>query len=112
MLLSIATVQNENEEVCIMTNDVGRAHFYAPTVRTVYVQLCPEDCGPGEQGLCGRLNYPMNGARDAAPNWHNKFAGHLQSLGFVCGKASPCVFYQKRKGLRTLVHGDDQVTVG
>ena len=54
-----------------MTNDVSRAYFYAPVKegQYIYVQLQPEDILPGEEGMCGRLNYSMYGTRRAATNW-------------------------------------------
>ena len=33
-------------------------------------------------------------------------------MGFRAGKASPCVFYLRERGLRGYIHGDDFVVVG
>ena len=45
--------------------DVRRAHFYAPSRRSVDVTLPDEDAMPGH---CERLNVSMYGTRDAASN--------------------------------------------
>ena len=34
------------------------------------------------------------------------------AAGFSRGTASPCVFHHKTRDIRTLVHGDDYVSVG
>ena len=46
--------------------DVRRAYFYAPSRRSVYVDLPDEDT---EEGMCGKLCKRMYGTRDAAQNW-------------------------------------------
>ena len=68
--------------------DVRRAYFYAPARRPVFVQLSKEDAKPG---FCMRLNVSMNGTRDAANNWEDKYASHLIACGFTQGKSSPCI---------------------
>ena len=45
--------------------DVKRAYFYAPSTRSVYVELPPEDA---TEGMVGKLNVSMYGTRDAAAN--------------------------------------------
>ena len=57
VILSMATSGNKGET--IMINDISRAFFHAPTKRKVYVQLPREDQQPGEEHLCGRLNFSM-----------------------------------------------------
>ena len=59
-----------------------------------------------------RLNLALYGTRDAAKLWQECVAKHLVSIGFSRGKSNPCVYYSKKKDLRTLVHGDDYATVG
>ena len=46
--------------------DVSRAHFYAPSVRNVFIELPPEDEGAKVPGRCGKLNRTMYGTLDAA----------------------------------------------
>ena len=41
--------------------DVSRAHFYADSVRDVYVKLPDEDPRSSEPGVCGRLVKTMYG---------------------------------------------------
>ena len=94
----------------IMVNDVKRAYFYAPAVREIYVDLCDEDRGVGEEELCGLLQYSMYGTRDASQNWQVEFTNTLVENGFVGGKSSPCLFTHKERGISTFVHGDDYVS--
>ncbi len=96
----------------IMVNDVKRAYFYAPAAREIYVELCEEDREPGDEEMCGILNYSMYGTRDAAQNWQIEFTRTLLQMGFNQGKSSPCVFHHPQRNLRTFVHGDDDVTAG
>ena len=41
--------------------DVRRAFFHAEALREIYVELPPEDAGPG---MCGKLNMAMYGTLD------------------------------------------------
>ena len=107
-ILSMAASGNRGEVV--MVNDVSRAFFHTKARREVYVQLAAEDMMPGDEDKCGRLNFSMYGTRDAAQNWANEYADMLISVGFVQGRASPCVFYRKEPAIRTFVHGDDYVS--
>jgi hypothetical protein len=109
-VLSIATSGSRSQK--IMINDVKRAYFYAPAVREVYVEICPEDRIEGEGDVVGLLQYSMYGTRDAAQNWQGEFSGTLLALGFTRGKSSPCLFWHKEKCIRTFVHGDDYVSTG
>ena len=95
-----------------MVNDVSRAYFYADATEPTYVKLCEEDMGEGEQGMCGRLNKAMYGTRTAAREWQKEFTKVLRELNVTSGKASPCIFYNAKKLLKTYVHGDDFVTTG
>ena len=110
VVLSLVSSGNKGE--ILMIHDISRAFFHAPAKRRVYVQLAAEDQGPGEENLCGRLNFSMYGTRDAAQNWYDAYSQHLKDIGFQQGLASPCTFYHKEKGIRTYVHGDDYVSVG
>ena len=95
-----------------MVNDVSRAFFHARATRDVYAQLQAEDMAAGESQMCGKLNYSMYGTLDAAQNWQAECSQRLIESGFVRGTASPCVFHHVVLGIRTLVHGDDYVSVG
>ena len=87
MLLSKLSTKGANYKM--LYADVSRAYFYAKAIRPVYVKLAPEDCLPGEEGMCGRLNVSMYGARDAAVSWHTHYKENLIGLGFQQGSASP-----------------------
>ena len=90
LLLSMSASGNTGE--LIMINDVSRAFFHAKATRDVFVQLPDEDRKPGEERL--------------------EYSRRLVEHGFSQGIATPCVFHHKEKGIRTLVHGDDYVSVG
>ena len=89
--------------------NVRRAYFHARAHRKVYVDLPPED---KEEGMCGRLNKSMYGTRDAAQNWEKDYIEFMETAGFRRGRASPCVFWHKEKGVRVVVHGDDFTVLG
>ena len=95
-----------------MVADVKRAYFHAKLKRPTYVRLLPEDIGPGEEGVCGWLNYSMYGTYDAAANWSEQCTNRLAQIGFKAGFASPCMFFLKERGLRAYIHGGDFVVVG
>ena len=92
--------------------DVSRAHFYAPAVRDVYIQLPAEDPRSNSPALCGKLNRTMYGTLDAAEQWALHYAATLEAAGFVKGSASPCHFYHPLRDLWIVVHGDDFFSVG
>ena len=56
----MAASSNKGERV--MINDVSRAFFHAKATKLVYVKLPPADVLPGEEEMCGRLNFSMCGA--------------------------------------------------
>ena len=89
--------------------DVKRAYFYAPAKRDVYVKLPDEDY---EEGMCGKLNKSMYGTRDAAYNWEVEYVRFMNSVGFVHGKTSPCIFYHSGKDIRCVIYGDDFTLLG
>ena len=43
-----------------MVNDVARAHFNAPSTKSVFMELCEEDRGPEGEGMCGELSVSMH----------------------------------------------------
>ena len=108
ILLSMTASSNNGE--IVMVNDVSRAFFHAKARRDVFVQIAEEDKQPGDETMCGKLNFSMYGTRDAAQNWATEYADMLVSIGFAQGSASPCVFYHEERQIRTFVHGDDYVS--
>ena len=105
------TTTANNAELPVI-NDIGRAFFHAIVKRDVYVQPASEDRKPGEEAMCGKLNYSMYGTRDAAQNWFEQYPGQLRSIGIIQGKATPRVFYHPQRRIRTMVHGDGQLSTG
>jgi len=89
--------------------DVRRAFFHAPCRREVYVELPAEDSEPG---MCGKLVMAMYGTRDAPQNWEFEYTDFMTGLGFVSGKATPCLFYHEPRNLRVVVYGDDFTVLG
>ena len=97
-----------------MTNDVSRAYFYAPIQegQHIYVKLPSEDILPGEEHMCGKLNYSMYGTRRAATNWQTHYTKILVQNGFITGYANNCTFHNPTKDIYCMVHGDDFVSTG
>ena len=92
----------------VLAMDVTQAYLNAPATRTVYVQLPPE-LDPNGQ-YCAKLVKTLYGCRDGASNWGEHLATTLQqfkSEPFTRGKVNPCSFYQRKSGVRGLVHSDD-----
>ena len=93
MILSICASNqnsvNAEDNFIIMSNDVKRAYFYAPTTRPIYIRIPDEDWEPGDDEKVGKLNLPLDGTRDAAKNWAAKFTEVLEGAGFRRGIASP-----------------------
>ena len=67
---------------------------------------------PGEERMCGKLNYSMYGTRRAATNWQTHYTKVLVQNGFVTGLANNCTFYNPTKEIYCMVHGDDFVSTG
>merc|ERR1739836_245809 len=63
--LVISTLASDNRGERLMVVDVKRAYFHAKCKRLTYVTLPPEDVLPGEENMCGRLNFSQYGTRDA-----------------------------------------------
>ena len=110
LILSTAALGNKGE--VLMVNDVSRAFFHAKATREVYVQLPEEDSNSSGEKLCGRLNFSMYGTRDTAMNCQAEYSQMLIDNGFKQGASTPCRFYHEEKVIRTLVHGDDYLSVG
>ena len=63
-------------------------------------------------GKCGKLRKALYGTRAAASCWADSCSRILERHGFVRGMSSPCLFHNAKRGLYTLVHGDDFLTTG
>ena len=83
--------------------------LHADAKRKVYIKLPDEDY---EEGMCGLLKKSLYGTRDAAQNWGESCTEFMETQGFAKGKASPCCFYEPKRKLRCVVHGDDFTILG
>ena len=109
-----ATTQYNGAQYKVMTNDVSRAYFYAPIQegQHIYVKLPEEDVLPGEEQMCGKLNFSRYGTRRAATNWQAHYTKVLVQNGFVTGLANNCTFHHPSQKIYCMVHGDDFVSTG
>ena len=64
-----------------------------------------------EMNMVGKLDMSLYGTRDAAANWQDMVSKTMKQLGFRQGEYNPCTYYHEKRGLCTLVHGDDFVVV-
>ena len=106
------TASGRSRCVSLMYADVSGPYFYAKAVRPVYVKLPDEDMAEGDECRCVKLMMSMYGTRDAALNWTLENCDTLQAVGYVQGKANPCLFYHAELNVSVMVHGDDFVAVG
>ena len=102
VLSEIATGKRGGKVVALI--DVRRAYFYAPARRRMFVELPPEDDKPGDEHMCGLLQYSLYGTRDAPQNWEEELASTLSDLKLTRGII-------KGEDVVATVHGDD-ITVG
>ena len=77
----------------------------------MYVELPNEEKFHGED-VCGRLRLSLYGTRPAASNWEETYSTYLEEIEFLKGKASACCFHHPKRDIKSMVHGDDFVTVG
>lgn len=59
-----------------------------------------------------RLNTSLYGLKQSARQWHLRFTGHLQHLGFTCSTADPSVYIYCKDGVplaAVLVHVNDTI---
>ena len=109
-----ATIEDEEEEKVIEIDDVSRAFFEAPAVRQVCVEI-PSEAKTSEdedEDMVGLLQMSLYGTRDAVNNWQEEIAKFMGQNGFDRGKYNPCLYSHRRTGVKSLVHGDDFVSVG
>ena len=50
-----------DDRYVIMSNDIKRAYFYAPSTRPVYIKIPAEDMEEGDEGRVGVLNLSLYG---------------------------------------------------
>ena len=68
--------------------------------------------GDAEPGMCGLLQMAMYGTRDAPQNWEFEYGDFMESVGFVKGQSTPCLFYHEPRNVRVVVYGDDFTVLG
>ncbi len=110
-----ATIDDdEADQKVMMINDVSRAFFEAKATRDVCVELPEEDKTEEDRrmDMVGHLVMSLYGTRDAATNWQEEVAREMRKWGFKRGRFNPCLYFNAHTGVRTLVHGDDFVSVG
>ena len=116
LILSIAATvdaEDHGEENVVMVNDVARAFFEAKVRRQVCVEL-PDEAdtegyAPGE--AVGLLELSLYGTRDAAANFQQEVKDFMTKAAFKQSRYNPAMYYHPERNIRTLVHGDDFVTV-
>ena len=88
--------------------------FEAKATRKVCIELPDEDKTPEDirKDNVGLLQMSLYGTIDAATNWQEEVAKEMLAWGCSRGRYNPCLYFHKATGLKTLVHGDDFVSVG
>ena len=89
--------------------DIRRVYFHAKARRPVFVKLPP---GEEQECMCGKLNKALYGTHEAAQNWEHEYIDFLESIGFVRGKSTPCIFRHEERLSFVVVHGDDFTVLG
>ena len=94
------------EGVKLMFIDIKKAHLYGevPEGEHVYIELPGE---AGQAGKCGKLKKWLYGMRHAASAWEKHYSDVLEGIGFSKSKVAPTVFYDPKRRIRCVVHGDD-----
>ena len=103
--------QGRKDPLRMAVIDIKRAYFYAPVRRPVFIEIPDEDKEPGDWDMVGQLHLSLYGTRDAAQNWTAEYTRKLKEVGFAPGRASPCNFTHKSRGINLTVHGDDFAVV-
>ena len=65
-----------------------------------------------EKDMVGVLQMSLYGTRDAAANFQAEVRKVMLMFGFAQSAYNPSLYVHERRSLKTLVHGDDFVTVG
>ena len=99
-------VDKPETEKVLMINDVARAFFEAKASRQVCIEL-PEEVkteSDKELDMVGLLQMSLYGTRDAANNWQSEVAKQMKTWGFRRGVYNPCLYWNRKLGVQTLVH--------
>ena len=90
-----------------MLLDVRRAHFYAKSIRRVFIRMPMEDPRFDPNDPTAELEHSLYGTQDAAANWEQEYSSRLVSLGFRRGQGSACLFRKEDLEVTMMVHGED-----
>ena len=94
-----ANQKGSERKTIIMSNDVRRAYFYAPSVRWVFIQILDEDYEEDDEDRCAELDFSMYGTRDASQCFDSFPETSMQKLGFTIGVFNPCIYWNEERDL-------------
>ena len=86
-----------------MATDLAQAYFNAPSTSSVFVDLCEENRGPEEEGVCGELSVAMYGTRSAARNWQKSYTDLLCNCVCRVACGNTCMFAHQECDVVVLV---------
>ena len=86
------------------------AYFNGTPSRNIYMAP-PKELGLPKSLLAKQMKC-VYGTRDAGMIWEETYRAALEQMGFTAGRASPCCFVHKDRGLHLVVHGDDLTALG
>ena len=97
-----------------MFNDLARAFFEANATRAICIEIPEEDMTKedAKRDMVGLLLKSLYGTRDAAMNWQEEVGREMKKWGFKQGVYNPCLYVHEGWNIRTMIHGDDFVSVG
>ena len=99
-----------NEPLQLSFVDVKKAYFNGTPSRNIYMAP-PKQLGLPKSLFAKQMNC-VYGTRDAGMIWEETYRAALEQMGFTAGRASPCCFVHKDRGLHLVVHGDDLTALG
>ena len=88
----------------------GVGPIYSSAQRKVFVELPAKACTYNSK--VGLLLGSMYGCRDAGVNWEFAICKVMIEIGFVQGKASPCIYRHLERQLRVWVQVTSSMTSG
>lgn len=90
--------------------DVVAAFLYGFLDEIIYMSQ-PEGFEDAEHpDYVWKLNKSLYGLKQSARQWHLRFTGHLQRLGFTCSAADPSIYIYRENNIpmaSVLIHVDD-----
>ena len=89
---------------CFKVDRCASGPFYSAARRKVFVELPAEACT--DKSKVGHLLRSMYGCRDPGLTWEFAICQVMIAIGFVQGRASPCIYHHLEKQLRVWVHED------